>query len=162
VAKSNRKTNAINLILGLIAIIFGILISIFKYSYFYYMLLGLGVFFVGVGSYILAKKQYTLGILLIIAGVLQVFLTAIGSLSEITYIILGAAIIIIISVLMLADTISKKEKGFKLTLAYGILIFGLLAGAVLISIAYFHKDWLYILFGISFAIAGLLTLVKSI
>lgn len=160
-AKSNRKTNAINLILGLIAIIFGILISIFKYSYFYYMLLGLGVFFVGVGSYILAKKQYTLGILLIIAGVLQVFLTAIGSLSEITYIILGAAIIII-SVLMLADTISKKEKGFKLTLAYGILIFGLLAGAVLISIAYFHKDWLYILFGISFAIAGLLTLVKSI
>ena len=152
-AKSNRKTNAINLILGLIAIIFGILISIFKYSYFYYMLLGLGVFFVGVGSYILAKKQYTLGILLIIAGVLQVFLTAIGSLSE---------IIIIISVLMLADTISKKEKGFKLTLAYGILIFGLLAGAVLISIAYFHKDWLYILFGISFAIAGLLTLVKSI
>lgn len=160
-AKSNRKTNAINLILGLIAIIFGILISIFKYSYFYYMLLGLGVFFVGVGSYILAKKQYTLGILLIIAGVLQVFLTAIGSLSEITYIILGAAIIII-SVLMLADTISKKEKGFKLTLAYGILIFGLLAGAVLISIAYFHKDWLYILFGISFAIAGLLALVKSI
>lgn len=160
-AKSNRKTNAINLILGLIAIIFGILISIFKYSYFYYMLLGLGVFFVGVGSYILAKKQYTLGILLIIAGVLQVFLTAIGSLSEITYIILGAAIIII-SVLMLADTISKKEKGFKLTLAYGILIFGLLAGAVLISIAYFHKDWLYILFGISFAIVGLLTLVKSI
>ncbi|HHX49427.1 MAG TPA: hypothetical protein GX709_03455 [Clostridiales bacterium] len=55
-----------------------------------------------------------------------------------------------------------KEKGAKAGLMYAILILGLLAGSVIISIAYVYESWLYILFGVSFAATGLLLLIKSV
>jgi uncharacterized membrane protein HdeD (DUF308 family) len=125
----------------------------------HYILVGLGLFFVGLGSYNLAKKQYIQEILMIIAGVLLVFLTVYEY--QIALVLLGVAIILI-SIIMLAMSLNRKEKGWKAGLTYAIFVLGLLAGAVMIAIAYVAEDWLYILFGASFAAAGLFALIKSV
>ncbi|HQC54791.1 MAG TPA: hypothetical protein PKX91_03595 [Clostridia bacterium] len=158
--KSNSvRIDVVNLILGAIAIASGVLICIFRNTYLQYILIALGLFFVGTGSYNLARRRYAKEIIMIIAGVLLVFL-AVYRLK--TALIILGVVIILIAILMLAISINRKEKGFKAGLTYGVFILGLLAGAVMIAIAFVAEDWMYILFGASFAAAGLLAFIKSV
>lgn len=158
-AKNKKNISVTNLILGIIAIISGILISIFQESYIIFILIAIGLFFVGLGSYNLAKKEYAQEIIEIIAGILLVFL-AVYKLN-LALILLGIAVALICTI-MLVTSIQKKEKGLKASITYAIIILGLLAGAIIISLAFVAESWLYIFFGVTFSVLGFLIVLRSI
>lgn len=157
--RSIKIDDVAGLILGIVIIIVGILMAIFKNQYFVFMTAAIGIVLVATGAYRLAMKKYLVEILLIVSGSLLIFfiiydLTA-------AMILFGVAIFAL-SIFMLIVSIKAKEKKSRATLSYLIFILGLLAGSIIIAASQVDELWLFIFFGVALACDGLLITLKSV
>lgn len=159
-AKNVKISDLNGFVFGLIAIISGILASIFEESYMHFIFVAIGIILVGIGAYNLALKKYVVEIIEIAAGVTLIFL-AIYEL-EIAYILLGVAIMLI-CMAMLGMSIKRKDKNAKAAFMYLIIALGIVAGSLLISIPYVYAERpnIFIGFGVVFAVQGLLMTTRS-